>query len=61
MRETYLTAAEVAPILRVTRWQVVNLCRDGKIPATKPSGTWLIAESDLRAFLESGSNQAASA
>lgn len=57
----FLTAPEVAEILRVGTWQVVNLCRDGKIPATKPGKSWLIAESDLNAYLEKHSNQRASA
>lgn len=54
----YLTTAEVADVLRLTPWQVVKLCRTGKLPATKPSGTWLISQTDLESFLAAGSNQA---
>lgn len=59
MSQKYLTTAEVADVLRLSVWQVVNLCREGKLPATKPSGQWLISEIDLDAFLASGSNQPA--
>ncbi|HET6916645.1 MAG TPA: helix-turn-helix domain-containing protein [Acidimicrobiales bacterium] len=48
----YLTAAEVADVLRLTPITVVRLCREGKLPATKPAGTWLIAEPDLLAHIE---------
>lgn len=54
---TYLTAAEVAEILRTEPMTVVRLCREGKLPATKPAGKWLIAESDLFAHIESRHNQ----
>jgi len=50
----YLTTAEVAETLRLSVWQVVNLCRSGKLRATKPSGQWLIRPTDLEAFLEAG-------
>lgn len=59
MIEKYLTTAEVADTLRLSVWQVVNLCRHGKLAATKPSGQWLITEDALRDFLASGSNQKA--
>jgi len=50
----YLTTAEVAETLRLSVWQVVNLCRSGKLRATKPSGQWLIRPTDLDAFIEAG-------
>lgn len=55
----YLTAAEVAPILRLKPIRVVRLCREGKLPATKPAGTWLISEADLQAHIAASSNQKA--
>lgn len=50
----YLTTAEVAETLRLSVWQVVNLCRSGKLRATKPSGQWLIRPADLETFIEAG-------
>lgn len=61
MNPKYLTTAEAAEILRLTPWQVVNLCRAKKLAASKPSGQWLIATADLEAFIAAGSNQKASA
>lgn len=58
MISRYMTTAEVAETLRLTPWQVLNLCREHKIPASKPAGKWLIAESDLVAYIESGANNA---
>ena len=54
MTERYLTTAEVADTLRLSVWQVVNLCRASKLRATKPSGQWLIRPADLDAFLAAG-------
>lgn len=48
----FLTADEVAEVLRLTPITVARLCRAGKLPATKPAGTWLIAEPDLQAHIE---------
>lgn len=53
----YLTAIEAADVLRVGPWTVIKLCRDGKIPATKPVKSWLIAETDLDAYLADASNR----
>lgn len=52
----FLTAAEVANVLRTTPITVVRLCRAGKIPATKPAGTWLISEADLQAHIAARRN-----
>lgn len=52
----FLTAAEVATLLRTTPITVVRLCREGKLPATKPFGTWLISEADLKAHLDASRN-----
>lgn len=56
--DRYYTAAEVAAILRVTASYVRQLCIDGKIPATKPAGTWLIPIDQFAAWLQSGANEA---
>lgn len=55
----YLTTSEVADTLRLSVWQVVNLCRSQKLRATKPSGQWLIADDDLQAFIDAGYTQQA--
>lgn len=52
----YLTAAEAADILRMTPIGVIRLCREGKLPATKPAGKWLISRDDLQAHLEAAHN-----
>lgn len=55
--DTFLTAAEVAERLRATPITIVRLCRAGKLPATKPAGTWLISEADLKAHIEASRNE----
>lgn len=55
-RPEFLTAAEAADILRVGSWQVVALCRDGELRATKPGKKWLIRREDFDAYLAAGSN-----
>jgi excisionase family DNA binding protein len=52
----FLTAEEVAERLRTSPITVVRLCRDKKLPATKPAGKWLINEADLEAHLASSRN-----
>lgn len=54
-------AAEVAPILRVTEFEVTRLCRRGLLKASKPGRSWLISEADLLAYVEEHSNQRATA
>ena len=56
--DRYYTAAEVARIIRRTPSSVRQLCMDGKIPATKPAGTWLIPVDRFDAWLSSGANEA---
>jgi excisionase family DNA binding protein len=56
---TYLTAAEVAKVLRVGPWAVLQLCQSGDLKATKPTKSWLIARADLDAYLAAHSNQPA--
>jgi len=55
-----LTAAEVAAILRISPARAVRLCRDGKLPASKPAGQWRISVADLAAHIESSRFKAAS-
>lgn len=55
--DRYLTAAEVAERLRTTPITIVRLCREGKLPATKPAGTWLISEAELEAHIASRRNE----
>lgn len=57
LEHKFLTTEEVADVLRLTTWRVLQLCREKKIVATKPAGQWLIAEDDLRTYIASGSNQ----
>lgn len=52
MPAQYLTAAEVADVLRVKPQAVVNLCQVGALPAIKPLKSWLIRPADLDAYLE---------
>lgn len=52
----FLTAPEVAAKLRIGVWSVVALCRSGELPATKPGQKWLIAPSDLQAYIDAGRN-----
>lgn len=53
----FLTAAEAAEVLRVGPWQIIKLCRDKELPATKPGKSWLIDPVDLDAYLAQHSNQ----
>lgn len=55
----YYTVAEAADILRVKEWSVRSHIKSKRLPATKPLGTWLIAETDLRALMADGTNQTA--
>jgi excisionase family DNA binding protein len=57
LNTTYLTVAEVAQVLRVDPEAVGEMCRTGRLPATKPAGRWLITTEDFAAFLAAGSNQ----
>lgn len=52
----YLTASEVAEVLRMSPIAVIRLCRTGSIPATKPSGKWLIHREELDSYIAAGRN-----
>jgi len=49
-----MTAAEVAPIIRASVYQVTQLCKTRKLRATRPAGKWLIEPAAIREFLEAG-------
>jgi excisionase family DNA binding protein len=55
-----LTVAEVAKILRVKKPSVFLRLKNGTIPAHQISGSWIIFKAEVRAWLDSTSNQAAS-
>lgn len=57
----YYTVAEAADILRVTPKTVWQLCKEHKIPATKPAGQWLIPVAEFDTWVEGGANEAVSA
>lgn len=52
----FLTAPEVARVLRIKPWAVVRLCREKKLTATKPGQQWLITPADLQAYIDAGRN-----
>lgn len=54
MIEKNLTCVEVAAVLRISAIQVADLCRSGKIRATRPAKQWLIPESAVREYLNGG-------
>lgn len=54
---TFLTAAEVGQVIRQPIFEVVELCRAGRIPATQVDGQWLIAAADLEALLAANHNR----
>lgn len=58
---TFYTVAEAADILRCQPKTVWMLCKEHKIPATKPAGQWLIPALEFDAWVAAGANQAASA
>jgi len=55
----FLTAAEVAEILKLNHQVLVRKLQAGEIPAYKIGKDWRIEERELRAWLDSVSNRAA--
>ena len=51
-----LTAPEVAKILRVGTYRVIDFCRTGELVAYKPGRTWLIYRSDVDDYIQSHPN-----
>lgn len=46
MLEDYISAAEAAAVMGLTRWQVGYLCRQGKLPGAKKIGpNWAVPRS----------------
>lgn len=54
-----LTATEAAKQLRVGPMQVVTLCRDGSLRASKPGKSWLIYQADIDAYIAAHTNAGA--
>ena len=54
----YYTIAEAAQILRCSPKSVWTLCREHKIPATRPAGKWLIPVDEFYDWVAAGGNQA---
>ena len=54
---TFLTASEVADVLRMTAYEVSRLCREGKIKATRPGRAWLISRAALDDYIAAASNE----
>lgn len=50
--ERYLSAKEVADMLELKTATVMTWCRNGQLRATKPGKSYLIKESDLKAFVD---------
>lgn len=55
--DEFMTCAEVAPLLRCKPGQVADLCRTGRLRATRPMRAWLIRRADVDTFLADASNQ----
>lgn len=43
-------------MLRIGTYQVVELCREGRLRATKPGKTWLILPEDVEDYIAGGYN-----
>lgn len=57
----FLNAEQVAPMLHIGTYQVMKLCREGRLRATKPGKSWLILPEDVEAYIAGGYNDSASA
>jgi len=57
----FYTVAEAADILRMKPKTVWLMCKEHKIPATKPAGQWLIYADEFDAWVAAGANEAVSA
>lgn len=55
----FLTAAEVAAMLKLNHQVLLRKLQSGEIPAYKIGKDWRVEESELRAWLESVSNRSA--
>jgi excisionase family DNA binding protein len=57
-RARYLTAAEVAAVMRVSTMTVYRLIKAGSLPALRVGRSYRVAEDDLDRFLAQGYTQA---
>jgi excisionase family DNA binding protein len=57
-RARYLTAAEVAAVMRVSTMTVYRLIKAGSLPAVRVGRSYRVAEDDLDRFLAQGYTQA---
>jgi excisionase family DNA binding protein len=57
-RARYLTAAEVAAVMRVSTMTVYRLIKAGSLPALRVGRSYRVAEDDLDRFLARGYTQA---
>jgi excisionase family DNA binding protein len=54
----FLTVAEVARTMRVSKMTVYRLVHAGELPAARVGRSFRVAESDVHAYLESAYNSA---
>ncbi len=54
----YYTSEEVADLLRVKKRTVWGWIRNGKLPAIRPMGKYLVSEEDLQALIGKGRGSA---
>jgi excisionase family DNA binding protein len=54
----FLTVAEVATVMRVSKMTVYRLVHAGELPAARVGRSFRVAESDVHAYLESAYNSA---
>ena len=47
-----LTVKEVAEVMQVTTWSVLQWIYDKKLKANKPAGQWRINRGDLQLFIK---------
>ncbi len=53
----FFTCEEVADLLKVKKETVWGWIRNGKLPAIRPTGKYLVAEQDLRRFMGASSEK----
>jgi excisionase family DNA binding protein len=56
MMEEYLTAEEIAHLLRVSYDTIARLLREKKMPGYKIYGSWRVRRTDFEAWLEDQRN-----
>lgn len=53
-RDKFMTSKEVAEYFRLTHLTVINLCRNGKLPAFKLFGRWRVSKQRLDELIKTG-------